>query len=419
MDNIKQQIGLPENAVIEYKSAKGGLPASLWETYSSFANSNGGIIVLGVKEKNGLLTPDNLTEEQLNVYKKNFWDIVHNRAKVSATLVSENDVSIENWQGSSILVISVPRAQYTDRPVFLNHNPFGNTYIRNNEGDYLCSDEEVRIMFADAQALQHPHDAEILPNFTMEDIDLASVRAYRQRFSLRRPGHPWNEIDDMAFLRKINAYSSDRKTKEEGFTRAGVLMFGKYASITDRYCAPWYFPDYQEWLGEDASQRWTDRIYPDSTWEPNLYQFFHRVYTQAAQSLPTKFALKGIERIDDTSAHVALREALVNTLVHCNYAIQGNILIKRISNGFIMRNPGRMLVSVEDFYAGSHSTCRNPLIQNMFALLGYGEHAGSGADIIVKGWMSYGWDQPTIQESVHPEETTLSMMMGQFHVKPK
>ena len=417
MDNIKQQIGLPENAVIEYKSAKGGLPASLWETYSSFANSNGGIIVLGVKEKNGLLTPDNLTEEQLNVYKKNFWDIVHNRAKVSATIVSENDVTIEHWQSSSILVISVPRAQYTDRPVFLNHNPFGNTYIRNNEGDYLCSDEEVRIMFADAQALQHPHDAEILPNFTMEDIDLASVRAYRQRFSLRRPGHPWNEIDDMAFLRKINAYSSDRKTKEEGFTRAGVLMFGKYASITDRYCAPWYFPDYQEWLGEDASQRWTDRIYPDSTWEPNLYQFFHRVYTQAAQSLPTKFALKGIERIDDTSAHVALREALVNTLVHCNYAIQGNILIKRISNGFIMRNPGRMLVSVEDFYAGSHSTCRNPLIQNMFALLGYGEHAGSGADIIVKGWMSYGWDQPTIQESVHPEETTLSMMMGQFHVK--
>ena len=417
MDNIKQQIGLPENAVIEYKSAKGGLPASLWETYSSFANSNGGIIVLGINEKNGHLTSDNLTEDQLLAYKKNFWDIVHNRAKVSATLVTENDVTIEHWQGSPILIINVPRAQFTDRPVFLNHNPFGNTYIRNNEGDYLCSDEEVRIMFADAQALQHPHDADILPNFTMDDIDIASVRAYRQRFSLRRPGHPWNEIDDMAFLMKIKAYCSDRNTKEEGFTRAGILMFGKYGSITDRYCAPWYFPDYQEWFGDDSAQRWTNRIYPDSTWEPNLYQFFHRVYTQAAQSLPTKFALKGIERIDDTSAHVALREALVNTLVHCNYAIRGNILIKRISNGFIMRNPGRMLVSVEDFYAGSHSTCRNPLIQNMFSLLGYGEHAGSGADIIVKGWMSYGWERPKIVESVHPEETTLSMMMGQFHVR--
>ena len=417
MDNIKQLIGLPENAVIEYKSAKGGLPASLWETYSSFANSNGGIIVLGIKEKNGHLTPDNLTEDQLTAYKKNFWDIVHNREKVSATLVTENDVTIERWQGSSILVINIPRARFDQRPVFLNHNPFGNTYIRNNEGDYLCSDEEVRIMFADAQALQHTHDADILPNFTMDDIDVQSVRAYRQRFSLRRPGHPWNEIDDMAFLTKINAYSRDRKTKEEGFTRAGVLMFGKYASITDRYCAPWYFPDYQEWFGDDTAQRWTNRIYPDSSWEPNLYQFFHRVYTQAAQSLPTKFALKGIERVDDTSAHVALREALVNTLVHCNYAIRGNILVKRISNGFIMRNPGRMLISVEDFYAGSHSTCRNPLIQNMFSLLGYGEHAGSGADIIVKGWMSYGWERPKIAEAVHPEETTLSMMMGQFHMR--
>ena len=85
--------------------------------------------------------------------------------------------------------------------------------------------------------------------------------------------------------------------------------------------------------------------------------------------------------------------------------------------GLIMRNPGRMLISVEDFYAGSHSTCRNPLIQNMFSLLGYGEHAGSGADIIVRGWMTNGWLQPTIQESVHPEETTLEMLMGTLRMR--
>ncbi|MBQ7531886.1 MAG: hypothetical protein IJT12_09295 [Paludibacteraceae bacterium] len=121
--------------------------------------------------------------------------------------------------------------------------------------------------------------------------------------------------------------------------------------------------------------------------------------------------------MDDTSVHIALREALVNTLVHCNYAIRGNILVKHTGNGFVMRNPGRMLVSVDDFYAGSHSTCRNPLIQNMFSLLGYGEHAGSGADIIVKGWMQYNWERPTIQESVHPEETTLSMTMGEVRIQ--
>ena len=417
MKSIREIIGLPENVEIEYKSAKGGFPESLWETFSAFANTNGGIIVLGVKEKDGKYIPSCATQEHLLSYKKIFWDTVRNRNKISATLVTENDVMIENWQDAPVLIIKVPRAPYNMRPVYLTHNPFGHTYIRNHEGDYCCSDEEVKRMFADAQVAQHSFDSDILPNFSMNDIDEETLRAYRQRFLLRLESHPWNEVDDLTFLTKIGAYRIDRETGKEGFTRAGLLMFGKYASITDPVCTPWYFPDYQEWLEDDNTQRWTDRIYPNGTWEPNLYQFFHRVYTKLAQYQPVKFSLKGIERIDDTSAHMAMREALVNTLVHCNYAIQGNILIKRTKDGIIMRNPGRMLISIDDFYAGSHSTCRNPYIQKMFMLLGYGERAGSGADIIVKGWLKYNKERPVIVESVAKEETTLTMPTQHFTIK--
>lgn len=417
MKSIREIIGLPENAEIEYKSAKGGLPESLWETFSAFANTNGGVIVLGVKEKDGKYIPSFATQEQLLSYKKIFWDTVRNRGKISATLVAENDVMIENWQDAPVLIIKVPRASYNMRPVYLTHNPFGHTYIRNHEGDYCCSDEEVKRMFADAQVTQHSFDSDILPNFSMNDIDEETLRAYRQRFLLRLESHPWNEVDDLTFLTKIGVYRIDRETGKEGFTRGGLLMFGKYASITDPVCTPWYFPDYQEWLEDDDTQRWTDRIYPNGTWEPNLYQFFHRVYTKLAQYQPVKFSLKGIERIDDTSAHMAMREALVNTLVHCNYAIQGNILIKRTTDGIIMRNPGRMLISIDDFYAGSHSTCRNPYIQKMFMLLGYGERAGSGADIIVRGWLKYNKERPVIVESVAKEETTLTMPTQRFAIK--
>ena len=82
-----------------------------------------------------------------------------------------------------------------------------------------------------------------------------------------------------------------------------------------------------------------------------------------------------------------------------------------------MRNPGRMLISIDDFYAGSHSTCRNPYIQKMFMLLGYGERAGSGADIIVKGWLKYNRERPVIVESVAKEETTLTMPTQHFAIK--
>ena len=60
--HIKELISGSENSEVEFKSAKGGLPESFWETFSAFANTNGGIIVLGIKEKNGIFMPDGLNK---------------------------------------------------------------------------------------------------------------------------------------------------------------------------------------------------------------------------------------------------------------------------------------------------------------------------------------------------------------------
>lgn len=412
--NNKDLLSRGENLTLELKLAAKGLPNSIWETYSAFANTNGGTIVLGVQEnqhrtnKNErcVIVGVNNAENLL----KDFWNTINNPGKISKNLLTDKDVQVIDLEGKQLIVIAVPRADFSLRPVYINGNPLNGTYKRNHEGDYRCTEEEVKTMLADAQSQKHSYDSEILPNYTIDDIDMPTLQAFRQRLLLRRETHPWNGLDDMAFLEKINAYRIDRVTGQKGFTRAGLLMFGKYVSITDPVCCPDYFPDYQEWIG-DVSQRWSDRLCPDGTWEPNMYQFFHLVYSKLARLQPVKFKLNGIERVDDTSAHIAIREALVNCLVHCNYAVPGSILIKRLPDGIVMRNPGRMLISVEDFYAGSNSKCRNPFIQTMFMLLGYGEKAGSGADVIVKGWQSYQWERPTIEERTQPEETTLAMMM--------
>ena len=74
-DQIRLKLQLKENSEVEYKSAAGGFPkVEFWRSFSALANTNGGTIVLGVKEKNHKFTPDGLSEELIAKYRKQFWN---------------------------------------------------------------------------------------------------------------------------------------------------------------------------------------------------------------------------------------------------------------------------------------------------------------------------------------------------------
>ena len=406
-EQIRQKLRLRENHEVEYKSAKGGFPGAFWESFSAFANTNGGTIVLGVKEKKGVFTPEGLTEDQIDKYRKQFWDDAHNPTNVNIPLLLEDDVQDFTTDGGKrLLVFHIPRAYYDLRPVHLTLTPFGHTYKRKHEGDYLCTDDEVRQMYSDANNMKYSADSRILHGYTIDDIDLPTLHQYRRSYNNRHENHPWTEVDDMKFLENIGAYRKDRKASEEGFTVAGLLMFGKSASITDPECCQQFWPDYRERLSLEPGVRWTNRVSPDGTWEANLYQFFTRVLPMLQHALPVPFRLdENQRRIDTTTAHTALREALGNCLIHCAYTMMGNITIDRYFDRIVMSNPGSMLISLEEFYEGGHSICRNPVLQKMFIFIGVGEKGGSGADVIGKGWHDNGWQTPTMSEHSHPDRT--------------
>jgi ATP-dependent DNA helicase RecG len=52
--SVLQRLDWAESDDLEFKSARGGLPLSLWETYSAMANSSGGVILLGVEDHGGV-----------------------------------------------------------------------------------------------------------------------------------------------------------------------------------------------------------------------------------------------------------------------------------------------------------------------------------------------------------------------------
>ena len=140
----------------------------------------------------------------------------------------------------NLLVFRVPFAARTERPVYLSRNPFGNTYKRNHEGDYRCTDEEVKRILADSGA-ELKRDSLILADFNTDDFDQTSVRQFRQLFVSSRPSHPWHVLDDLEFFKKIGACRIDRKTRKEGITLAGLLMFGKADSIKEQEALPDFF----------------------------------------------------------------------------------------------------------------------------------------------------------------------------------
>lgn len=401
--DILLELDWAEGDDLEFKSARGGLPKSLWETYSAMANSHGGVILLGVEDDgrvSGVQEPRKL--------KKAFWDTVNNRGKVNLNLCSDTDLAEVQHADGLILAIRVPQATRYQRPVFLGQNPLTGTYRRNYEGDYRCTEQEVSRMLSDRA--EEPADSRILDGFGLEDLDLLSLHQYRQRLASHKPTHPWLSEDDQGLLAKIGGWRRDRKTGGEGLTLAGLLMFGRDETL--REGAPGYHVDYRERLADDPAVRWSDRLTADGTWQPNLFQFYLRTAQRLIADMKLPFQLDAdLFRKGETEVHEAIREALVNALIHADYQGQGGIVVEKFRDAFEFSNPGTLLVSFDQLLRGNVSECRNKALQTMFMLIGAAEKAGSGVDKMRRGWASQHWRSPLIREQVQPERVTWRLPM--------
>ena len=416
--NIEQlftTLQLREDKECEFKSAKGGLPRSLWETYSAMANTEGGYIVLGVKEaEDGRFEIQGL-DNPLKI-EKDFWSIINNRGKVSINLLHNADAQLYTVAGKVLFVIEVPWASRRQRPVFLDQNPLTGTFRRYNDGDYKCSESEVRRMLSDQS--EQSADSRILSLFSENDLDSDSINQYRNRFSARNPNHPWLTLDIREFLEKLGGWRHDRQSKQEGVTTAGLLMFGKEDALRSPENELKFHIDYRERRSDAIADRWNDRLTPDGTWTPNLFQFFQKVYPKLVEGLKLPFGYQhspeenGYPVRQGTSpVHEAIQEALVNALIHADYQGQGGIVIERFQDRLELSNPGTLLVSLEQWRWGAVSECRNPSLQLMFQLLGIGDKAGSGVDKIRQGWNAQKWRWPHIEPIQQPDRVRLTLPM--------
>ena len=140
-----------ENTRIEAKQATGGLPHSIWETYSAFANTSGGVILLGVAEnkKDKRLYPVDLPDPNRLVAQ--FWDGINDKRNVSANLLKKDDVTVETVDGKEIVVICVRKAKRCERPIYIGNNPKTGSYYRSGEADLRFTPEQVEKLLREAK----------------------------------------------------------------------------------------------------------------------------------------------------------------------------------------------------------------------------------------------------------------------------
>lgn len=402
---------LKENNLIEFKKSKGGLPNSLWESYSAFANSNGGTIVLGIDEpQKNVFKSASLTENEVLELQKHFWDIINNSQKVSVNILVDQDVYIDDYDGYPILVIKVRRASRFEKPVYINNNVYNGTYRRNHEGDYHCTKAEIDLMIKDSSS--QSNDKTCLEEFMLEDLNIESILSYKQMLKASNPSHIFLTMPDEQFYLNLGV----AKKGSDGLlhpTRAGLLMFGKEYRITDEFSH--YFLDYQDHREETPEIRWIDRVQSSSgDWSGNVFDFFFKVYNKLIQDLYVPFKLEGAQRVDDTEMHKALREALCNTLSNADYYGARGIVIKKYKDRIEFSNPGSMRMSIEEAFVGGNTDPRNETILKIFSLIKIGERAGTGIQTILHAISMFGYSKPVIEESFNPDRTKLTIFLGKM-----
>ena len=389
----------------EVKKANGGLPNSLWDTYSAFANCYGGVIILGIKEEeNGSWRTTGL--KNAAKLRKDFWDTINNPKKVNLNLLSDDDIQTYTIGADKnvVMVIHVPMANREQKPVYINNDIFNGTFRRNFEGDYHCTRLQVKAMLRDQT--ERTMDMEILEKVSIEDLNYDTIHGYRNSHRTLKEGHPFERLSDREYLRSIGAAAISHEDGELHPTAAGMLMFGNEYDIVRHF--PEYFLDYREEL--NSAIRWTDRLQSSSgEWSGNVCDFYFRVYNKLIKDIKVPFKLVGGERIDDTPVHKALREALANCLINADYYGVRGVVVRKEADKIVFSNPGYIRTGKKQMRLGGESDPRNKSLMKMFNLINIGERAGSGVPNIFNVWNDEGFVEPEIEERFDPDRTVLSL----------
>ena len=374
-----------ESSTVEIKSAKNGCP-KVRETLSAFSNrSGGGTIVFGVDESDSF--------NVCGVYDAS--DLIK---KVDSQCQEMTPVirplfTVAQIDGETVVSAEIQELDNNDKPCFYSGvGRLKGSYIRSGDADRLMTEYEVYSFEAFKKKIQD--ELRTLDRATERDVKTAAFSLYLEVLKIKKPnlaGLPEEEIC------RLQGFMDNGKP-----TVAGLLLFSSYPqAFFPQLCVTAVsVPGTEISSTGSVGERFIDNKRIDGT----LVQILDGSLQFVRKNMKTATIIDPNtgKRIDRTEYPViALRELILNALIHRDYSIHTDstpVTIRMFSDRFEIENPGGLYGRMTLDRLGKVSAdTRNPSIANAMEILGETENRYSGIPTILNAMEEHGLPAPKFE----------------------
>ncbi|MFA4888753.1 MAG: helix-turn-helix domain-containing protein [Candidatus Omnitrophota bacterium] len=362
---VAKLIKSKESGLVEFKET---FDREAVETIGAFANTKGGIVVIGVSDK-GKIKGISIGKATLSD-----WTNQISQSTEPRVIPEIEQVKIE---GKEIAIIRIK--EYPIKPISVK----GKCFRRVGNSNRTMTAQEISEMHL--HSIGSSWDAFPARGKTVNDIDLKKVARYIKEANAN--GRRKIEDEPKDVLQKLE-FVKDKKA-----SWAAILVFGKEPqrplSQSAVHCGRFKI---------DKTQ-----ILDDLMIESDLISQVDEVIKFITRHISVRYEFEGKPKRKEIWEYPleALREAVINAIVHRDYSISSNVQVEIYDDRIEIWNPGGLLpgITVEDLYKKEHkSVTRNKLIAQVFYDIGYIEKYGSGTIKIIDLCKQNGLPSPEFKE---------------------
>lgn len=361
LQTFLETVARGETASIEFKRCGARPEEDTFQTVCSFANHTGGSIFLGVEDSGNII---GVPEGAASDIQRNIANVARNPKLFDPAVMIET----EAIQTADVTVIRIWVPMSPDV-----HRFKGVVYDRIADADVRVS-ASAQISALYIRKSSHETERRIFPYLEIGDLRHELIDRARKMANTRRPGHPWQGLDDEQLLRSAQLLVKDFSTGQEGLTLAAGLLFGK-DEVIGSLC-PTYKTDAVVRLRD--VDRYDDRLVVKT----NLIDAYYALMGFCERHLPDPFVLEDGTRISVRG--IVCRELISNLLIHREFTspYPAKLIIDR--KGLRTENASRTFfegsITLKDF----SPMPKNPSIANAFTQIGLAEELGSGTRNLFK-----------------------------------